>query len=404
MLAFLFLVPFTIAGCYLLFTLMGIQLIIFGIKVLRNRKSQTQPVLSFPALPKYYRYFLFYILATLVSTLFSIDRMHSLKDNKEIFIYLLVPLVLVVLNSKKRLEYSLAAVLAAAVGSSLWGYIQVLIRGIDLDNRPTGGTSHWMTYSGLLMMPFIFFFIYLFYEKRKQHRIAIIIALVSMLPAIFLSQTRSIWVGIIAALGLFFIYYKPKILYLAIPALLILVLVLPGSIKARVVSTFDLQDATNKDRLYMIQIAFDIFKDYPITGAGPNSIEKIYDRYKPAGAKKNLHLHNNFLHVLAERGLLGALALLAAFVSVLFYIIGIIRRRCRSVLDEKIYATCVLFVFIGFLVAGLFEYNFGDTEVKFLLLYFITLPFLSIFSPTPPSTPSATSAPSAVNPPNGEPS
>jgi len=38
----------------------------------------------------------------------------------------------------------------------------------------------------------------------------------------------------------------------------------------------------------------------------------------------------------------------------------------------------VLFAFVGFLVAGMFEYNFGDSEIKFMLFYFLSLPFLSL--------------------------
>jgi hypothetical protein len=38
----------------------------------------------------------------------------------------------------------------------------------------------------------------------------------------------------------------------------------------------------------------------------------------------------------------------------------------------------VLFAFVGFLVAGMFEYNFGDSELKFMLFFFLSLPFLAL--------------------------
>jgi hypothetical protein len=41
-------------------------------------------------------------------------------------------------------------------------------------------------------------------------------------------------------------------------------------------------------------------------------------------------------------------------------------------------AAAVLFTFIGFLVAGLFEYNFGHSQIKFLLFYFLCLPFVRL--------------------------
>ncbi|MCP5052560.1 MAG: O-antigen ligase family protein, partial [bacterium] len=316
-------------------------------------------------------------------------------DNKEIFGYLLIPLFLVMIHSEKRLRHALTAVLASAVASSLLGISQALIKGVSLDHRLQGATSHWMTYSGLLMFSFIFFFVFLFHEKQKKRKIIIALSLVVILTAILLSLTRSVWVGIAVSVSIFIVYTRPRILYLAVPALILLVLVLPPSVKTRVTSIFDLQNATNKDRLYMAQIAFSIFKDYPITGVGPNNIEKVYDRYKPAGADlSNMHLHNNFLHVLAERGLLALLILVIAFIAVFA---GIVKKMKRSVHDhdgspphllyQRTVATGVLFAFIGFLTAGMFEYNFGDSEVKFLLFFFISLPFLSFFS-----APSASSA------------
>jgi O-antigen ligase len=388
LLAFLFLVNITIAGCYVIFTLLLIQLIIYALKHLKSKISRDKIdiIPQWPQMPKFYKYFLLYILFSFIATLFSIDRLNSLKDNKEFFVFLLVPIFLLVLNSRKRLDYSLFAVLASAVVSSLIGVIITLKEGASLDHRLKGLTSHWMTYSGLLMLVFIFFFIYLFYEKRKK-KVIISILLLIILASILLSLTRSMWVGIFVSLGIFIIYYKPKILYLTLPALLILILVMPGSVKSRIVSTFDMNNATNRDRLYMVTVGMNIFKDHPLTGVGPDNVKKVYDRYKPARAElSNPHLHNNFLQVLAERGILALLSLIAAFAVI---IIQLVKKIKNSIDLEKSISVGVLFVFIGFLVAGMFEYNLGDSEIKFLLFYFLSIPFI---------IPSAFSAPSTVNP------
>ncbi len=362
-LGFLFLINFSIAACYFLATFL---LIVFIASLIRNR--------AMPRVPKFYKYFLVYILFTLVSTIFSIDELNSLEDNKEIFVFLLIPIFLAVIDSEKRLRYSLFTVLSSAVISALIGiFITLKEQHISLDHRLQGLTSHWMTYSGLLMLVFIFFLVYLFYEKTRKTRIIISLSLVLILAAILLSLTRSVWVGIFAALGIFIIYYKPRILYAAVPALIILAVALPNSVKNRLTSIVDPKDATNRDRIYMYSTGIKIFKDYPITGVGANNIEKVYDQYKPAAAEQtNLHLHNNFLHVLAERGILALVSLLIAFVSIFFQLIKKIK---NSVNLEKGIASGVLFLFIGFLVAGLFEYNFGDTEIKFLLFYFLSIPF-----------------------------
>lgn len=361
--AFLLLINLSIAGCYILGSLL---LIIFIFSFIKEKKR--------PPIPGFYKYFLLYALLTLVSTVFSIERANSLEDNKELLLFLLIPIFLAVLDSKKRIRTSLGVVLASGVISASIGIVSTIISGrVSLDQRLHGLTSHWMTYSGLLMLVFIFFFVSLFYEKKKRDKIIITASLFVILVSILLSLTRSVWVGIFVSLGIFIIYYKPKILYAAVPALVILVFLLPASVKERVTSIVDPENATNKDRIYMFSIGFKVFKDYPLTGVGANNIEKVYDRYKPAGAEfTNLHLHNNFLQILAERGLLGLLGLLIAF---LFIFIHLVKKIKNSESFEKTLALGSLFVFIGFLVSGLFEYNFGDTEIKFMLFYFLSIPF-----------------------------
>lgn len=366
-LAFLFLVNFSIAGCYIVFTLLTIQLLLYWFK--DKKWPEPRP-------PKYYKYFLLFILFSLVSTVFSINKLQSLKDNREVFVFLLIPIFLVIINTKKRLEHSLFTVLLSAVLSALIGIIITLRKGTSLDYRLQGLTSHWMTYSGLLMFAFIFFLVYLFHEKQWKIKLVLGGALLVILTAILLSLTRSVWVGIFIAAGAFIVYYKPKILYIAVPALVLLIFILPASVKNRVTSIVDMNNETNKDRIYMFQTGIRIFKDHPLTGVGATNVERVYDQYKPAEARlSNPHLHNNFLHILAERGIFTLICLVAAFISIFILLVQKIKNSTGL---EKTVAAGVLFTFIGFLVAGLFEYNFGDTEIKFLLFYLLSIPFIKV--------------------------
>ncbi|MCP5108584.1 MAG: O-antigen ligase family protein, partial [bacterium] len=145
----------------------------------------------------------------------------------------------------------------------------------------------------------------------------------------------------------------------------------------------DMNNETNRDRIYMYKTGINIFKDYPFTGVGAANVGKIYDKYKPAEAKlSNPHLHNNFFQELAVRGIFSLISLTAAFISIFILLIQKIK---NSVNFEKTIATGALFAFIGFFVAGLFEYNFGDTEMKFFLFYFLSIPFALISGQQTPS-------------------
>jgi O-antigen ligase len=362
--AFLFLIHFSIFACYIIFCYLILGLILYSIK---NRKI--------PPLPPYFIYFMFFVFFTLVSTFFAIDKLNSLKDNKDIFIFLLIPIFMVVINSSKKMIISLSTILLSAALSSLAGIFDIIKRGISLDHRLKGFTSHWMTYSGLLMFVFIFFFIFVFYEKKRNHKLAILASLIVLLGAILFSQTRSVWVGIVFALLLFLFFFKPKTLFYLIPAAFILVYFAPESVKHRMMSIFDLKNHSNQDRIHMMTTGFKIFKAYPLTGVGSNNIERVYSRYQhPDATQANTHLHNNFLQILAERGIFALISLVAAFISVLVSLIIRIRRTQDL---EKWIGIGALCVFFGFLTAGMFEYNFGDSEIKFLLFYFISIPFIS---------------------------
>ena len=370
LLVYLFLIPISIAGCYILLTLI---LLLFLLDLARHKKL--------PHLPFFYYFLLFFAFFTLMATVFSIDRAASLRDNKELLILLLIPIHIWLLTTWKRLWLSLLTIMASAVFSALAGIVTVLRRGILLSARLQGFTSHWMTYAGLLMFAFIFFFVLLLLRRKSKRQTLIISGcLAIMLAAIAFSLTRNVWLGIAVSLLLFLIFFKPKYFLALAPLLLVMVLLAPQPVRSRVRSIVDLQDSSNRDRIYMVYSGLKIFHDYPWTGVGSNNIEKAITanpgRYlHPQAQKINPHLHNNFLQILAERGIFALAAFLLAWACLIWQLL---KKMVGQTEDSRAITIAVLFTFIGFLVAGMFEYNFGDSEIKFILFYFISLPFLSL--------------------------
>lgn len=370
LLAFLFLIDVSIAACYILLTPI---LALFILYLLRGG--------NFPRLPFFCYFFAAYIFFTLLATVFSVDRSASIRDNKELLIFLLIPVYLWLLDSWKKVRLSLWTVLGSAVFSALVGIFTVWSRGIHLSERLKGFTSHWMTYAGLLMFPFIFFCVLVVLRHRNKKETTVISgSLAVMLAAIAFSLTRNVWLGIAAALAIFLVFFKPKYFLALAPLVLILALLAPPAVRSRVLSIVDLQDRSNRDRIYMVYSGLKIFHDRPWTGVGSHNIQEVIlgneQRYRhPAAEQVNLHLHNNFLQILAERGIFA----LASFILAGFFIIWQLSRLLRTRSGEwRAITAGVLFAFVGFLVAGLFEYNFGDSEIKFILFYFLSLPFLKL--------------------------
>jgi O-antigen ligase len=181
-------------------------------------------------------------------------------------------------------------------------------------------------------------------------------------------------------LALFLVFFKPRYFLVLAPLLLILFLLAPSVVRTRVLSIVDLHDDSNRDRIYMVYSGLRIFQDHPWTGVGSNNIEKVIAgnerRYRHPEAKKiNMHLHNNFLQILAERGIF---ALASFFLVCVLIIWQLLKKLAKRTGAWRSITAGVLFAFIGFLVAGMFEYNFGDSEIKFMLFYFLCLPFLKL--------------------------
>jgi O-antigen ligase len=105
----------------------------------------------------------------------------------------------------------------------------------------------------------------------------------------------------------------------------------------------------------------------------------LYPQYRVATAvhDNNPHLHNVPMQIAAERGL-PALALWLWFVGATAW--GLVQRM-RSSADPSI-AAAGLAALVSMCAAGLFEYNFGDSEFLILLLVLITLPF-AVEQPAP---------------------
>ena len=137
-------------------------------------------------------------------------------------------------------------------------------------------------------------------------------------------------------------------------------------------SIFDLRDPTNRDRLAMMRTATAIIAADPLTGVGPNMVPRVYAQYRDPDAVNatNPHLHNVPLQIAAERGL-PALGAWIWFVGACA--LGLFR-LVRGQPDKTLPAAG-LAAMAAMLAAGLFEYNFGDSEFLMMFLVLVTLPF-----------------------------
>jgi O-antigen ligase len=131
----------------------------------------------------------------------------------------------------------------------------------------------------------------------------------------------------------------------------------------------------------MLNTGVAMVRAHPLTGVGPNMIEKVYTQYRAPGAvqQTNQHLHNVPMQIAAERGLVA----LGVFIWFVIRLGGSLLKMFRSG-ESRVLAATGLASLIAMLAAGMFEYNFGDSEFQMLFFVLITLPFAAV-RPEPPS-------------------
>jgi O-antigen ligase len=236
-----------------------------------------------------------------------------------------------------------------------------------------------MTYSGVLMLVVCTAVARLLFYRKEWVWPAI--AVPALLVALLMTQTRNAWIGaLIALMCLLAIRNWRLVVILPVLAALALV-VLPGRYRDRALSMFDPADPTNRDRVAMLTMGVGMVRDHPIFGVGPEMVEREYTRYRPPTAVNptNPHLHNVPMQIAAERGLLA----LAAWVWFVTVALRDLYRQARHGPAQSV-AAAGLAAVVGMLFAGLFEYNFGDSEFLMLFLGLISLPYAARTATTPP--------------------
>jgi O-antigen ligase len=192
--------------------------------------------------------------------------------------------------------------------------------------------------------------------------------------ALLVSQTRNAWLGAVAGLVVVASLRAPRLLWLLGTAVAAVLVLRPAAVAERLT----LGDASSRDRYYMWQAGIDMVLDRPVFGQGPGMILTVYPRYRwpEAPNPRQPHLHDNPLQIAAERGLPGLAFFLwwAAAAAVAAF-----REARRAAADAGAppsgAAVGALGALAAVLVAGLFEYNLGDSEVLMLTLLVTAVPF-----------------------------
>lgn len=308
-----------------------------------------------------------YGLVSTTSALVSDRRLHQLGEGVLWFKMLIFPCGVILFRTLPRMRELVVYAHAAFVSIlSSWGLFEfIVLDQRDLDHRITGPSTHVMTFSGLILPLSVMLLVLWWHERRWWQLTAGSLATVTLL----LTFTRSVWLGWIVAAFVVLLASRARLAFYALPVLILFVTFLPIDLFSRLISTFDMKQESNFDRIRMLEAGVEMIRDFPLLGVGPANVKEVYAIYRKPDAPRVRppHLHNNVVQLWAERGILG----LGAYLVLL----GLFLRECLRGRHgpQRKWSDAGLAIAVSLTVAGLFEFNFGDTEVFYLMLNLFAL-------------------------------
>ena len=320
-----------------------------------------------------------YALFSIASLTMSHDIRGSLPWLSELLTLTALPLGVLIVRGEKQVRLVVTLLMLLVTAHAVHGVWQYFSRGFGgLHERVPGLFSHYMTFSGILLLGFcIALSGTRFHSGRRR---ALDLAALSIIGVTLgLTLTRGAWIAALVAVGLALWLSARRYLVPALVGALVvvgLIAVLSSDFLPRVRSTFDLRNQSSYDRLCMIYAGGLMVRERPLLGLGPEMVAQLYPLYRhPTAPRVNIaHLHNTFLQMAAERGTLTVLCYLWLMATALRLALrSFVESRNRSASRADLDMLVVISV-VAFNVAGLFEANWRDTEIQRLMLFLLAIP------------------------------
>ena len=320
-----------------------------------------------------------YLSLLAVSILFSVDPRISWQAQSELFNLAPLPLALVLVRGERDVRrivdglvvvggaVAVYALVSSPAGPGEWD------RLVDLNQRIRGPFSHYMTLAGFLLVCDLLLITRMLYGKgwRDPWRWGLLLLLnVTLL----VNQSRNAWVALALVGTVLLLARRPRLVLAYVPLAVVVLILAPTPLLDRIASVADPKDPSNYDRLCMLEAGAHMIAQRPVTGIGPEMVAEMYPIYRPPTAPRyqRPHLHNTFLQLAAERGILSLLSYIVLMGIALVAGWRGYRRTGGSRSDLHV---AVLAVLVAFNLAGLFENNWGDTEVQRVVLFLAAVPW-----------------------------
>lgn len=182
-------------------------------------------------------------------------------------------------------------------------------------------------------------------------------ALPLLVLALIFNLKRGPWIGCLIGCSIIFIRLRPRLTGIFFICALLVALTVPPVRNRLAEAQQNFFIAGGRSAIW--EIGSEMIARYPLGIGFQNSpILRQFDHSIPENLK---HFHSNYINVAVETGLMGLLAFLSWIYCIL--------RSARKNSQRDPIALGIFAAILSSQIAGLLEYNFGDSEIK--LLYFV---------------------------------
>lgn len=203
----------------------------------------------------------------------------------------------------------------------------------------------------------------------------LVIIFIPVIVSMILTQSRNVLLASTLTLLFYGFFFNKKFLVAMISIMFFSYFFLPQEYTMRAKSIFDLNHPSNESRLNMWNVGLQMFKDHPFTGVADSHIKEIYETYKtPVASGEGVHLHNNFIMILATTGIFGFISFVCLFISIFIKQLNFFKLQSNEI--NKLLILGSILVMISFQLSGIFEWSFGDHEVMTVFFFLISVPFV----------------------------
>ena len=327
-----------------------------------------------------------FALVMLISAVTSFARGNSIKIFLVYFAFILSYYLTVnAVRSKKQLYALIIGMLFAGVAVALYGIYQhmfgfaegttwtdtEMFEEIETRVVSTFGNPNVLGEYLLLLIPIAAGFIL---ARPGKFNKVVSLAITGLLGLCMIyTYSRGNWVGLMAAILLFFMFYDGRIVWLGIIAMLFAPLFVPQTVVDRLLSVGDTSDTSTSYRVYIWMGTFAMLKDYWISGIGlgTEAFNTIYPYYSYAGIVAP-HSHNLYLQIITENGIMGLISFLALIITYYRMCISTIIRITK---DKMLKAVVIGFSagMFGYLLQGMFDNVWYNYRIVFMFYIILAL-------------------------------